>query len=336
MEQKRKLLVIRRKALLICGPTATGKTNLGLELAKKFSGEIISADSRQVYQGMGIGTGKDLPVNSKFQIPSTKKIINSKLQIGYYVIDDIKVWLYDIVRPDYQFNVSDYVKCADLVLEDIWRRGKLPIVVGGTGLYIKGLVDGIEMMNIKPDLKLRQQLNNLTIEQLKEKLLNLNKDKLDSMNNSDRNNPRRLIRAIEIANAGKMFQCTSALKQKIESLWIGLTAPYSELYKRIDQRVEERMKMGMEGEVKSLLDKGYNFENSILGVTMGYKEWIPTLRRDDIIARWKNTEHAYARRQMTWFKKEKRIKWFNLNKKGYDSAIEKLAGKWYNSRYAAD
>ncbi|NCS99922.1 tRNA (adenosine(37)-N6)-dimethylallyltransferase MiaA, partial [Candidatus Parcubacteria bacterium] len=133
------------KLLIICGPTATGKTRLGIELAKKFNGEIVSADSKQVYRGMDVGTGKDLPVSSKLQLSA------QSFQLGYYEIKRVKVWLLDIVEPDYKFNVADYKKCADAIVEDIWKRKKLPIVVGGTGFYIKAIVDGIETMGVLPD-----------------------------------------------------------------------------------------------------------------------------------------------------------------------------------------
>ena len=206
-----------KKLLIICGPTAIGKTKLALRLAKKLNGELVSADSRQVYKGMNIGTGKDLPVNSKFQTPNSKwfdgftilsevegQISNPKFQIpsyqiGYYKINGIKAWLLDIVKPDYRFSVADYVRCADLVIEDIWQRKKLPILVGGTGFYIRGIVDGIETIGIKPDLRLREKLRNYEITKLREILKRTCPERLRRMNKSDRNNPRRLVRAIEIA-----------------------------------------------------------------------------------------------------------------------------------------
>ena len=147
------------RLLVICGPTATGKTALAINLAKNFKGEIVSADSRQVYKGMDIGTGKDLP---KFSIFNFQFSIDKK-QIGYFLLEEVPVWLYDVVEPDYRFNVADYVECASRVIQDIWQRKKLPILVGGTGFYIKALIDGIETLGVPPDWKLREKLSNCQI-----------------------------------------------------------------------------------------------------------------------------------------------------------------------------
>ena len=136
--------------LLICGPTATGKTHLALDLAKKFNGELISADSRQVYKGLDIGTGKDLPVNSKFQMENDK--------LGFYSINGVKVWGYDLVEPKREFSVAQYIKIANDIIKNIWERGKLPILIGGTGFYIQGIVDGIPRAQIPINNKLRNLL----------------------------------------------------------------------------------------------------------------------------------------------------------------------------------
>ncbi len=186
--------------LIICGPTAIGKTNLAIKLAKALNGELVSADSKQVYKGMDIGTGKDLPKSSKLQFPSSNLRLKN-FQIGYYSLDSIPVWLLDIVNPDYRFSVADYVECAHRVMADIHLRGKLPIMVGGTGFYIKGVVDGIETLGVEPDWDLRQKFNYLGVEELQEKLRKLDPTRLKAMNESDRNNPRRLIRAIEISKS---------------------------------------------------------------------------------------------------------------------------------------
>jgi len=318
--------------LVICGPTATGKTALGINLAKKFNGELISADSRQVYRGMDIGTGKDLP---KFSIFNFQFSIDKK-QIGYFLLEEIPVWLYDVVEPDYRFSVADYVKCAEVVIKDIWRRGKLPILVGGTGFYIKALIDGIETLGVPPSWELRKKLRNLEIEKLREILRRIDPERLGRMNESDRSNPRRLIRAIEIAEKYQISKIKyQKYKLKIKKMIIlGLKAPYKFLYQRIDQRVDERVKKGIVEEIQKLIKKGYNWENSVLGTTIGYREWrlyfegkVP---KEEVIELWRYAEHAYARRQMTWFKKDKRIHWFDISQKKWQDKIETLVKYWLN------
>lgn len=306
------------KLLIIGGPTATGKTKLGIDLAKKFNGEIVSADSRQVYRGMDIGTGKDL-----------------------HNADGVKIWLLDIVEPDYRFNVADYKKCADSVIKDIYQRGKLPIVVGGTGLYIKALVEGIETMEVPPDWELRKRLSHCSVATLLNSLRKIDANKLSKMNESDRKNPRRLIRAIEIAQKLKTLRAsqqishvkTTAQNQKIDKLFIGLKTSNESLYKRIDQRVEERVKEGIEEEIRGFLEKGYDWDNSALGTTLAYREWQDYFEgkktREDVIQKWKFNEHSYSRRQMTWFKKDKKVNWYDISRENYVREVEKLVENWY-------
>ena len=124
------------KLLVICGPTSTGKTTLAIALAKKFNGELISTDSRQVYKGMDIGTGKDLPEGAKFKLPWFQKY-------GYYEVGGTKIWGYDLADPRHEFSVAQYIKFAERIISDVLKRGKSPVLVGGTGLYIRGVVDGI-------------------------------------------------------------------------------------------------------------------------------------------------------------------------------------------------
>jgi tRNA dimethylallyltransferase len=229
------------KLLIICGPTATGKTNLGIKLAKKLGGEIVSADSRQVYRGMDIITGKEVNF-------------------------EIKTWLIDLVNPDEKFNVADYYGLAWKVIEDIWKRGKLPIVVGGTGFYFKALLEGIGTMGVGPDWELRKQLTNYSINELTNYLDKIDPERSRRMNESDRKNPRRLIRAIEVVRSGKGQMVNDKCKvANVNKYIIGLRALSEVLYKRIDQRVEERVKMGAEEEIKKLISEGYNWENSVMG-----------------------------------------------------------------------
>jgi len=316
-----------KKLLVIVGPTATGKTGLGIKLAKKFDGELVSADSRQVYQGMDIVTGKD--------------VADANFQSGYYLINGVRVWLYDVVKPDYQFNVADYLRCATAVIKDIWRRGKLPIIVGGTGLYIKGLIDGIETAAIKPDWQLRKKLAGLSVGRLATFLKRVNLQKWEQMNESDRRNPRRLIRAIEIAKAAVSPRRSPLMANTIRGetaeknlLMIGLKAPFAFLYQRIDERVIRRLEAGAEREMKQLFKK-YSFENSILKATIGYRQWYDYLQgktgKQEAIRRWQFAEHAYARRQMTWFKKDARIKWFDICDKKWQDKTVSYVCPWHSA-----
>ena len=135
------LFLPMHKLLVIAGPTATGKTSLGIKIAQEFDGEIVSADSRQIYRGLNIGTGKDLPKNLKLTFHTrcarTHRVCGRR--IGYYLIEGVKIWLYDVIEPNQRFSAGEYSYLARAVVEDIWKRGKMPVVVGGTGFYIKAL-----------------------------------------------------------------------------------------------------------------------------------------------------------------------------------------------------
>src|SRR6266404_5120994 len=214
------------KLLVVCGPTATGKTELALYLAAKFDGILISADSRQVYRYMDIGTGKD-----------AKNILG-----------------YDLVNPDEEFSVSQYAKFANNSIKKINEQKKLPILVGGTGLYIKAVTDGIETADIAPNKNLRSTYAKATADELFGILVRMDARKAKLMNNSDRNNPRRLIRAIEISKSNLQIKIK---KPNYEVLFVGLTTSFPELKKRIEARVNERVKMGFEKEVNFLKENGF-------------------------------------------------------------------------------
>jgi len=173
------MLSLNIKVLVVSGPTATGKTAFGLELAKELNGEIVSADSRQVYIGNDLETGKDLDLINK---------------------SGIKVWLINELNPGEEFSVSNWRKLANLAIEDILSRGKLPIVVGGSGLYIRALTENLLSVDIPRDMVLRKELKLKSASELFDYLKSVNSAKAKSMNNSDRKNPRRLIRAIEISH----------------------------------------------------------------------------------------------------------------------------------------
>ncbi len=323
------------KLLIICGPTATGKTDIGVRLAHRLNGEIISADSRQVYRGMDIGTGKDIPVSSKFKSQNAKfKIKNKRLQIGFREKDGIPIWLVDIVKPDYRFNVGEYADLAQVVVQDIQQRNKLPILVGGTGLYIRSVVEPLTHITVPPNQRLRKKLESLNIEELQGELRGLNESKLENLNQSDRQNPRRLVRAIEIAAWHKKHKQTQRSHVIHDLLLIGLTSSQKNLFERIDQRVEVRFKSGMADEVRSLLHRGYNWTFPSMTAT-GYRQEYEFIfgKKDQIqtIQDWQNEEHQYAKRQLTWFKKYPQIKWFDIAEKDCQNNIFTTVKKWYNS-----
>ncbi|MBI4100507.1 tRNA dimethylallyltransferase [Candidatus Microgenomates bacterium] len=316
------------KIVVICGPTAVGKTKLGVQMAQKFCGEIVSCDSRQIYCGMDIGTGKDLPQDAKTKIGKEKlKIkISASQAIKPYRFNEVPVWLLDVVNPDQSFTAADYYDLSWKVIRDIWCRGRLPFLLGGTGFYIKALLEDIKSLGIPPDWKLRKKLSELGIDELGEILSKAWTTRWQAMNESDRKNPRRLIRAIEIAEKMRKPQVKEKSQEtNFEVLMIGLKAPFKILYQFIDERVEERIKMGAEEEVRKLIGKGYSW-NLVSMSGHGYFEWRPYFEGrqnlSETISRWKYDEHSYARRQMTWFKKNKQIKWFDITQPDFDKKIE--------------
>lgn len=285
------------KILIICGPTATGKTKFSLTIAEKFNGELVSADSRQVYVGKNIVTGKDLPPDLG---PQTSIINWRDRYLKYYDLNGIRVWLYDIVNPDDKFNVSFWRECADLVINDITGRNKLPIVVGGSGLFIKSLTQDLTQITIPPNEILRGQLSEKSAKYLFNYLNKIDSFKAASLNISDRNNPRRLIRSIEISQASPKV---SLKKITADYLQIGLTASNTDLYQLINRRVLSRIQAGA-----ALEDK----------IIAGNPE------------SWQNHEHLLARHQQTWFRKQPHINWFDISSQNWQIKAELLIADWYN------
>lgn len=320
-----------KKIIVICGPTATGKTRLAISLARKFNGEIISADSRQVYKGMDIGTGKDLPEKSKY-VESELRVKNKR--IGYFMVKGIKVWGYDLVSPKEEFSVSLYLKIAEKIINNIFSRKKLPILVGGTGLYIKALVTGIPTVTIPKDIRLRKLLEKKTTKELFENIAQLDSIKAANMNSSDRQNPRRLIRAIEVANWRIKHNQVKEIETvpKNEVLEIGLKAEKEFLNERIKKRINYRLNHGMENEVQSLIAKGVSWNNQSMD-SLGYRQWKGYLlgkkTKEDVVKQWFSDEKKYAKRQMTWFKKDKSIIWFDVSKSKWEFGIENKVRNWY-------
>lgn len=329
-------ITLMHRLLIICGPTATGKTDLGIHLAKQFNGEIISADSRQVYKGLDIITGKDIDKNSELKIKNSELgIQNDKLSVGFREKDGIPIWLVDIVSPNYPFNVGEFGFIGQKVLVDIRSRGKLPIVVGGTGLYINAIKDPLVQMFIPPNKALRRKLMTATREQLQEQLMREDSKKSEAMNESDRNNPRRLIRAIEIAFWKKKkipLTLTLPTFTKDSLLSIGLRSSKIMIWKRIDERIEKRIENGVIDEVNNILSKGYTSYLPAMTSTgiAKLKEYIEGRENlTEAIKSWRFQERNYAQRQMIWFKKNKDIMWFDIQDNDYMMQIEKLVSAWY-------
>lgn len=286
------------KVIVIVGPTASGKTALSIELAKKINGEIISCDSMQIYKQMDIGSAK---------------VTTEEMQ-------EIKHYMIDIVEPNERFSVANYKKQAELAIEEIISKGKTPIIVGGTGLYVNSLIYGIEYDEIKLDAKYRQKL----MEQAKApeglQLLYNRAKKIDKQaaEKISSNDAKRIIRILEIYHStGK-----TKTQQEIESRKNGVKYDYkvfainierSLLYERINKRVDIMVQNGLIQEVKDLLKKYPEFPTAMQAI--GYKEIVEyldgTLSMQEAIEKIKQESRRYAKRQITWFKRIENIKWLD-------------------------
>ncbi len=297
-----------KKLLIIVGPTASGKTKLALKFAKKFNGELISGDSRQIYKEMDIGTGKDLPKNSTYE----NRIINKK-RTKVYKNNNVLIWGLDLIDPDQDFSVSQWLKFTKAVINNIWKRQKLPIVVGGTGFWIKTLLKGIEWGNIKPNPKLRKILEKLSVSELQDELKKYSKEFQKKLSLSDWKNPRRLIRRIEIADFFKDHRrqvSIEGIEKDTKPFVICLEVNKNDLRRKIKQRIKKRLKQGLLKEIKDLLKKGYNFDDPGLN-TLGYKEFREFFETGvknkklllQVINQWEKDEIDYSRRQEVWLKK---------------------------------
>jgi tRNA dimethylallyltransferase len=288
------------KLLIILGPTAVGKSKLAIELAQKLNGEIISADSMQVYFGMDIGTAK----------PSKEEL------------EEVPHHLINIIPPDKNWSVSDFVSNAKDIIKDIVKRGKLPIVVGGTGLYLNALIEGYSFPVIEADKSIRERLEgeakSFGSVHLYEKLKKADPDAASKIHFNDL---KRIIRALEVFEiTGKpMSQLASKDVENLpyETVIVGLDMERKKLYERIEERVDQMLKAGLIDEVKGLIGEGYDRKLTSMQA-IGYKEVAEHLHgkytNDELVNILKQNTRNFAKRQMTWFRRFKNVSWFDVEK----------------------
>ena len=295
---------MKKSIIIIAGPTASGKTKTGIELSKKINGEIVSADSMQIYKYMNIGTAK----------PS----IEEQNEIKHHMID--------IIYPDESYSAAMYKEDASKVIDDICARNKVPIIVGGTGLYINSLIFDLDFSKAPEDIEYRNYLKNAASEYGNEYLHDMLKEHdPDSYTRLHVNDVKRVIRALEvykvtgntISNYKDNFKNTDS---KYNYLFLGINMERQTLYSRINKRVDEMFENGLIDEVKKLKSMGYD-KNLQSMQAIGYKEVFDYLNDkftlDETIDIIKRGTRRYAKRQLTWFNHQENIKWFNIDE--YDS-----------------
>ncbi len=303
------------KILAIVGPTASGKSELAVALAKKFRGEIISCDSRQIYKGMDLGTGK---VPGKWKIfgiarhPERAKRAEGSLKKAF-VYKSVPHHLIDFQNPARQYSAARFQRDAKRAIADILKRGRLPILCGGAMHWIDAVVFGQAIPAVKPDFRLRAKLEKQSADTLYKRL-----SKLDPVRaaNIDKFNKRRLIRALEIVIAtGKpvpIFQSSNFQSLNYKPLWIGITRPQADLYKKIDARLKQRLKAGMLKEVAGLRKRGLSWkrlENFGLEYKFVSLYLQKKISRGEMVKQLSYSIKHYSKRQMTWWKRNKEIIW---------------------------
>jgi tRNA dimethylallyltransferase len=296
-----------RRLIAIVGPTASGKTTLGIELAKRLDGEIIGADSRQVYRGMDIGTAKPTAAE---QAAAPHHLI-------------------DIVDPDEPFSLGTWLDLAKKAIEDVWSRGRQPNLVGGTGQYVWALVEGWRVPRVAPNAELREELQSRPAGEL---LAELRRVDPESESYIDPRNVRRVIRALEVqAETGRAFSYWRTKEPpEFETQIIGLRVEREELYERIDRRVEAMMEAGLVDEVRALLDAGYSRGlPSMSGI--GYAEMCAhvagEMTLEEAVERAKTGTHRLARHQNAWFKSgDERIQWVEAVEGVAATALQRIEG----------
>ena len=303
------MIQITKPLIVIVGPTAVGKTELSVRLAKKLDGEIVSAASRLFYKGMDIGTAKPTQVE----------------------MDDVPHHLIDIAKPDDEWSLARYLPRAQDIINEIQIRGNIPFLVGGTGQYIQAVVEGWDLPGIKPDPRLRQILSEWAAEigtnGIRSRLEVLDPD---AAANIDGPNLRRMVRALEvILSSGKKFSSQKNKKgSSFRILQVGLIRPREELYQRIDSRIDRMIEEGLIQEVQTLLEAGYSPELSSMSA-IGYKQIVTHLSGeislDEAIRQIRSKTRKYVRQQANWFKQnDEDIKWFSAADEPFEEILTEI------------
>lgn len=291
---------MKQKLIVVAGPTASGKTRLAIDIAKSVNGEIVNADSMQIYKYMNIG--------------SAKPTLEEQSEAKHHLID--------FLEPDEEFSVADYTELAHKIIAEIASRGKIPIMCGGTGLYINSVVNDITFGEIETDYKLREELNELAKQHSSQYLLDILKE-FDpvSAQRLHPGNLRRIVRAIEFYRTtgipiSEHQEMTKQKESRYEPLMLCVKWDREVLYDRINKRVDIMLNDGLLDEVKCLMEMGYTKElNSMKGI--GYKEVIDyfegNMSLENTVNLIKQSSRRYAKRQLTWFRRDKRIHWLDAN-----------------------
>lgn len=305
------------KIIAVVGTTASGKSALAIELAKQYNGEIVSVDSRQIYKEMDIGTNKEpgeLVVAKpstdvlRAPLPADCPVSIQEILSTVYRVDGIPHYMISIVRPDQLFTLAHFKAAAEAVIADILRRGKLPILVGGTALYTTAILNNWQIPETQPDTALRTELQGLTTEQLVQRLETLDPARVQTI---DIRNRRRLFRAIEIAEYGQQGQAQVVGEKKYDPLLLAPLVKKDVLYKRINDRVEAMAAAGLVEEVKAMGEK-YGYD-CVAMTGHAYQQIGQSLKGEmtleGALELSKKVTRAYAKRQLTWWKKYGPVKW---------------------------
>lgn len=288
---------MKEKVIVICGPTASGKTALSIELAKKINGEIVSADSMQIYKDMNIGTAK--PTIDEMQ--------------------GIKHYLLDFVSPEERYSVAQYKQDAKRAIKEIIKKGKTPIIVGGTGLYVDSLIYEIGYNDIKIDEEYRNKLEAIVekngLEELYKKALEIDPVAMEKISKNDKKRIMRILEIYKATGKTKTQQELESRKKPVEYDYriFAINWDREILYQRINKRVDIMIEQGLVNEVKNILDKYDKFPTAMQG--LGYKEVVDYINgiytKEEMIEKIKMETRRYAKRQLTWFRKNKQTIWLD-------------------------